>query len=450
MAEDRSQPATPTPKRGPRRRKPRAPGPSGVDGFQQATNNVGDAFGGGAGENQGYDADGPDAGPSSEDDEMLMDLLGVQSPPPSEQQTAAAASIPGLLAVSRQDLNESRGKQKNGGRKNKSSRMDDELDDLITKEDANGASPVPTARKTRNRKAQPKQEDSTSLSEGEAKRRPGKPSGDNDLTASNPVSSLSASRPKSGKSQRNGIPVPPKSESSKPFEMLSLSQSLPTSGFMAPSKASKNANGKKDAKGKGKKEAATGDESLVWDMPDESGPNSNQALTWQQQLQSTGPSNDSPRRSKQSTPQSGSTNSERKSRSRPGSTQNMLHMPNPPSAMTSSPLVPRPAHARRQSADGSTPISRFDDTIPFHTGFNVNRAPQTPAKLPTNMTAATSLPIVHGEFPRIKGNGGAKGPLANLAASEGGAGQDGIKYAGPTFHNSPHAASLPKPDMDDF
>ena len=109
--------------------------------------------------------------------------------------------------------------------------------------------------------------------------------------------------------------------------------------------------------------------------------------------------------------------------------------------MSSSPLVSRSAHTRRRSLDAAIPVSAFDDTIPFHTGFNVNRAPQTPAKLPTIMHANTNLPIVQGVFPRVAGQ---KAPLKAPAAN------GGIKYAGPTFHNSPNAASLPKPDLEDF
>jgi len=51
------------------------------------------------------------------------------------------------------------------------------------------------------------------------------------------------------------------------------------------------------------------------------------------------------------------------------------------------------------------------------------------------------LPVIQGEFPRL-GKG--------MAMVSGNNGFTGIKYAGPTFHNSPHAGSLPKPDLDDF
>lgn len=47
-----------------------------------------------------------------------------------------------------------------------------------------------------------------------------------------------------------------------------------------------------------------------------------------------------------------------------------------------------------------------------------------------------ALPVIPGEFPRINGAGGV--PVG------------GPKYAGPTFHNSPHAATLSKPDLEDF
>ena len=94
-------------------------------------------------------------------------------------------------------------------------------------------------------------------------------------------------------------------------------------------------------------------------------------------------------------------------------------------------LGPRPAQTRRRSLD-ALPVSRFESTLPYHTGLNTARPPQTPAKLSTSRPPANNLPIVGtGDFPRINNS---------LLP----------KYAGPTFHNSPHAASLPKPDMEDF
>jgi hypothetical protein len=49
---------------------------------------------------------------------------------------------------------------------------------------------------------------------------------------------------------------------------------------------------------------------------------------------------------------------------------------------------------------------------------------------------------------RQQGGGGPQTPV-----KKGGLGVPaamGLRYAGPTFHNSPSAASLPKPDLDDF
>lgn len=89
----------------------------------------------------------------------------------------------------------------------------------------------------------------------------------------------------------------------------------------------------------------------------------------------------------------------------------------------------------------------FDDDIPYHIGFNVHRAPQTPAKGAINpVSANTPLPIIPGEFPRInKVNKAFDNVLGPRSASG-----SSLKYAGPTAHSSPHAASLAKPDLDDF
>lgn len=197
------------------------------------------------------------------------------------------------------------------------------------------------------------------------------------------------------------------------FDVTSLSQSLPTEGFFA------TANGKK-ADGQG------------WDMPLDA-PTAPQPLNWQQQL---GAADDTP--SKRST-RSSTADQRRRSK-----------------ASTAVTLKPeRPTHDRRQSLDhipaavAAAPVPRnhsaaaFDNS-PFHTGFNVHRAPQTPVRtaansraspVPSGLPGVITLPIV-GQFPRINQATGV--PLG------------GPKYAGPTFHNSPHSASLPKPDLDDF
>ena len=179
---------------------------------------------------------------------------------------------------------------------------------------------------------------------------------------------------------------------------------------------------------------------------------------WQQKLQAAGQS-ETPRRSnsKTSLHHSGHLNhnrtscSDRKTRSRQ-SAQINGDVTNP---SVSSPLVTRPSHTRRLSLDAQVPLSAFDHTIPYHMGYNVHRAPQTPVKLPTSQSAASTLPLLQGDYPRLKY--GSKGPLGSVvpvtngrAGSAGAPDQGGVKYAGPTFHNSPHAASLPKPDLEDF
>jgi hypothetical protein len=110
----------------------------------------------------------------------------------------------------------------------------------------------------------------------------------------------------------------------------------------------------------------------------------------------------------------------------------------------------------------AVPVSHFDSSIPFHTGYNVHRAPQTPLRANQRTTAVTArdgviqLPIM-GEFPRMNGAdaalamGQASSP-GSASAPAAGAGPAVPKsfYAGPAFHNSPAGRDLPKPDLDDF
>lgn len=137
-----------------------------------------------------------------------------------------------------------------------------------------------------------------------------------------------------------------------------------------------------------------------------------------------------------------------------------------PSAFQPSALNPsRPAHTRRASTDGlplpapprSAPpggSSVFDHHVPYHIGFNVNRAPQTPSKTGLRTTLQnTPLPLIKGDFPRINkvfDNVLGQQSYSQSQTAPNLAPGSGIKYAGPTSHNSPHAASLAKPDLDDF
>jgi hypothetical protein len=135
-----------------------------------------------------------------------------------------------------------------------------------------------------------------------------------------------------------------------------------------------------------------------------------------------------------------------------------------PNAFQPSALNPsRPDHIRRASTDGlplpapprSAPpggSSVFDNDVPYHIGFNVNRAPQTPSKTGLRTTLQnTPLPLIKGDFPRInKVFDNVLGPQSFTQSQSAPNLVPGIKYAGPTSHNSPHAASLAKPDLDDF
>ncbi|WVO13719.1 hypothetical protein L204_101341 [Cryptococcus depauperatus] len=227
------------------------------------------------------------------------------------------------------------------------------------------------------------------------------------------------------------------------FETTSLSQSLPmdVDGVMASRKAAKGKKAEKDE--------------TVWAMPDVSG---GEELTWQQKLAQ----HETPTRPARK-PQS-----ERK----PKSKLSTLWTPHPglsfadhtgSAALRSfAQTAPRPGHVRGVSHDSPSkpvslatfhtgkpalPISAFDGQLPFHTGYNAHRIPQTPAKSVASMHGNLlqgdhALPIIPGEFPRIRDAAGA-GPAGGNAAGE-------FKYAGPTFHNSPHAGTLSKPDLDDF
>lgn len=168
----------------------------------------------------------------------------------------------------------------------------------------------------------------------------------------------------------------------------------------------------------------------VWDMPESAG---HDGLTWQQQLQSE----DTPsKRSNRSTP------SEPRRRKATPKTHNHDRHQSLEDVPVSN-LTKMIAAAGPSSAGTRPPVSAFDASIPFHTGYNVHRAPQTPVRTSANIGTrispaaipqAISLPIV-GDFPRINKSGAPIG---------------GPKYAGPTFHNSPASDSLPKPDLDDF
>lgn len=207
----------------------------------------------------------------------------------------------------------------------------------------------------------------------------------------------------------------PVSRESSPdgLDMTAMSRSLPASFFTE--------------NGKGARKPVP----EVWDMPTDAG-KTQDGMTWQQQLKAE---EGTPSKSTRSKTAAG----RRNAKATPGT--------------TTAPSTGR-RHDRRQSLDhvpvsnltqmmanAGPPPSKFDASIPIPTGYNVHRAPQTPVRhaaaarsSPAGIPGAINLPIV-GDFPRINKSGG---PLG------------GMKYAGPTFHNSPASESLPKPDLDDF
>jgi hypothetical protein len=199
------------------------------------------------------------------------------------------------------------------------------------------------------------------------------------------------------------------------LDMSSMSRSLPASFFAE----NQHANGKVDP--------------AKWDMP---APTGGQELNWQQQLRAA----DTPKRSPRSQPVDG--NSRRRNKqadAAPRQHDRHQSLEDVPVSNLTKMMASVGPHSA--SANG-VPHSAFDSSIPFHTGFNVHRAPQTPVRTAglrstsssRSPAGAISLPIV-GEFPRINKSGA---PLG------------GQKYAGPTFHNSPASGSLPQPDLDDF
>lgn len=108
---------------------------------------------------------------------------------------------------------------------------------------------------------------------------------------------------------------------------------------------------------------------------------------------------------------------------------------------------PRPQQARRRSLDAIPPHLKSSqiETTPFHTGFNVHRAPQTPMRLNGNanksQTPKMQLPIMSGKYAKITHFSEGFQRLLD---------SDQPFYAAPSIHNSPHQRDLPKPDISDF
>ncbi|WVQ66499.1 uncharacterized protein L199_004680 [Kwoniella botswanensis] len=432
---------------------------------------------------------GIDQEPSSEDEEMLFDLLGVTSPPKSSPKR-------GVLNLSKDDMDVALGKRSKSPRnKVRTNPISNDHDGgELGKHPRNENSPAPNSRKNVNGKNQRVRRSENSderginsegdvPSKGNRGRRKGAkvpfPStqlhgevssahlelGKGDSLPSKPKSSglLSNTKPKHLPKHQSTSQVPVSEETAySAFDTSSMSKSLPARGGLAqpqPQPAKKK---------NGKKNNSSEDESAVWEMPPVAG---GQELTWQQKLQSSTTSDpsshstaSSPRKSNKSTP------SDKKKSNRCAPFQQTAQ------PAVSSPLNPRPSHNRRASVDGvpsasatassgggGRTISAFDSHIPFHTGYNVHRAPQTPAKGVASAHGNVSdniLPIVgSGEFPRLRDHsssdllqqrkGSSTGTNSNPNSNSTTAAFS-AKYAGPTFHNSPNAASLSKPDLEDF
>ncbi|KAK8849480.1 hypothetical protein IAR55_004814 [Kwoniella newhampshirensis] len=463
-------PATPT------LRKPRKPRKGAKTSQQRQASGLDDSLGGQEDESCML---GVEQEPSSEDEETLFDLLGVTTP---------AKELPaqsGMLALPREDMDLALGRPKKG-RKGKQDRgLDPDLE--VAGPSIGGAEGSPATARRGVRKlpqhAGLQEADKRLSSEGEVKQnksgRRGKKTSksivaqSNDITGTShleidsssglPIrpSGIGATRPRGGRHAQIEEPEnQPFSGTNltaeSPFDVSGLSKSLPSGGLAQNPKPQNSLGRLKKANKKG---VDSGDESAVWDMPEVAG---GQELTWQQKLQSQSstPNESTPRRSAKSAP------SDRKSKSSKSTSSTMssghTQVPAHPPAV-SSPLNPRTPHPRRLSLDGvpatSAPVTRsisaFDSFIPYHTGFNVHRAPQTPAKSVASANGNllgtqqnNSLPIVgSGEFPRLHGAG--QDGQERKGSLDHGTGM-GMKYAGPTFHNSPHAATLSKPDMEDF
>ncbi|WVF68651.1 hypothetical protein IAT40_003421 [Kwoniella sp. CBS 6097] len=419
---------------------------------------------------------------STEDEETLFDILGVSSPAPAAVEGKAEN---GVLRLSSEDMNVAlgKGKRQNGrkGRGNPDSQANTDSDTgRATRRGQAEGSPAPKKREAKGRArrtVEGTEVEEKGGSDGDRPReqRRGKKGskqastlvdGDNTsgldlgakkgLPAKPKVSGLSATRPSNGTRNIQAAQTPAPEDDFSAFETASLSQSLPSRGLAGPT------NGK-NGKSKGKKNGGSGDESAVWEMPEVAG---GQELTWQQKLQASTTPNDSPRRNNK--------NAVTEKRTKKHSTSTAIQPYPAPSTNAlppvSSPFNPRPMHTRRASADTiptsapvnrSIPISAFDSHIPFHTGYNVHRAPQTPAKgvaVANGNLSNGILPIVgSGEFPRLQGGLGAQSAGSGAGAVGGGERRGsanvpgfGPKYAGPTFHNSPAGASLSKPDLEDF
>ena len=316
------QPSTPTPSRGPNRRRPRRRN-DGKDN-QKTT----------ASEGETVRRGNPDGlqrqEPSSEEDEVLFELLGIPTPAKTTQihdgspdprhdhpvvqvhELDDTESTPGILPISKNAVERSQrnarggrrgGKKETTGEISDPTQADQEVD-LGLEERAETPSPGNKV-KRKGKKAASNPANHGAESEGEGLRKSNRGSSDpkgmkgdrrqRQIAAPEtpqayevqPMSTLSATRP---------LHMP--HTSSKPpttifhhlqsMEMAALSQSLPSVSGLAMPPQSANTKSKKKGKGKGTAEGDTADESAMWDMPEVTGPSvaeeltvcSSSSLTW--------------------------------------------------------------------------------------------------------------------------------------------------------------------------
>ncbi|OWZ77824.1 hypothetical protein C365_03581 [Cryptococcus neoformans Bt85] len=372
------------------------------------------------------DGEAPDreSGTSGEDyvqgdEDALFDLLGVVSPPKSVEPQAQLESRPGLIVLPKGEGPNAVKKPRKARKSKKTVGQDPELlvkgDDGLPRPSAQqGAVLIDPAPKSKSKKPtrQPLAP-RASAPPAPVQTTTNTPTLDQLLASAIPTAPSPKPHAKSVQHARDDVT----------FEMSSLSQNLPSD--------LEDAGNGQQKKGKSKKKE---DASAVWDMPDAVG---GDELTWQQKLSQTETPTRAIRKSFQS---------ERKGKSK----LSTLYDPNRAAGNNGFPThskhpsydsIPNQLAQPISTAQQRLPISAFDGHIPFHTGFNVHRPPQTPAKSVASvhgnlLMGEGALPVIPGEFPRINGAGGV--PVG------------GPKYAGPTFHNSPHAATLSKPDLEDF
>ena len=267
-------PVSPTPKKGGRQRR---------DGSRRPRAKRAELVG-----TDGTEGEG--GGALSGDEDSLFDLLGI-APPPAED--GPSRETKGILAVSKADIEGGsatrREKQPRGGRRTKI--------DIMQSEPERSSGPG------QNGKLVGEERDPQSEGEVKRKRQPKRGKGktndpakgtDTDNASGQPVSALTASRPRSAKQKRPVVPAVGSGNDDDAFETASLSQSLPSGGlFTAAATNADAANGKVKSKGRRKGKTAPGsgadgDESAVWEMPEIPGPTANQSMTVSAHLASHG------------------------------------------------------------------------------------------------------------------------------------------------------------------